>query len=255
MSSLSDGPLIVDLFCGAGGASEGYRRAGFRVVGVDISPQPHYPFPFHQGDALGAVKQAIVGEGFWPGGPKLGDVAAIAASPVCKLWSAATPEWARKNHVDYITPLRPLLQAARLPYVIENVPRAPLRPDVKICGCMVGLPEIKRERWFELGGWPVPAELVMRSPCHHPLRPVTVTGHGEPSGPRRTRIVMSRAVITITGDRGKHPRDRYPGMPNVHDWRRVMDIPWMTRDELSQAIPPPYTELIGRYLLEHLDGR
>ncbi len=218
-------PRLLDLFCGAGGASMGYHRAGFDVTGVDIAPQPHYPFEFIRADAMQVLAFLADDAEPWPGAPGFD---ALGASPVCKLWSAATPAAARANHVDYITPARPLLNATGLPWVMENVPGAPLRPDFKICGCMVGLHEIERERWFETN-WAI-AEL--RSPCYHAQSPITVAGHGEPSGPRMAHGLVARKA----------------------DWERVMDINWMNRDELAQAIPPAFTEHIGRQLIGHLNA-
>ena len=145
-------PRILDLFCGAGGAAMGYHRAGFDVVGVDIKPQPRYPFEFVQADAM-----------TYP----LDGFDAIHASPVCKRHSAATPTWARKNHPNQIPPTRERLIRTGLPWVIENVPGAPLRPDLKLCGCMFGLNELERERWFETN-WATPE---LRSPCYHRRRP------------------------------------------------------------------------------------
>ena len=130
-----------------------------------------------------------------------------------------------------------------MPWVIENVPGAPIRPDFKLCGCIMGLPELKRERWFETS-W---HGFSLRAPCHHPLQLVTVSGHGEPSGPRMIR----RRVITVTGggrDRSKPRKDA-----DVSDWRRVMGIDWMSRDELAQAIPPAYTEHIGHQLIATIE--
>lgn len=207
----------MDLFCGAGGASTGYHRAGFDVVGVDIEPQPHYPYEFRQADALEFLAA--------PGNLRGFDAA--HGSPVCKRFSAATPSWARARHPNQIPPTRRLLEASGLPWVMENVPGAPLRPDFKICGCMTGLHELERERWFETNWW---RGLDLRPPCYHATAPITVAGHGEPSGPR-----MARGEIA-----------------HKADWERVMGIDWMTRDELAQAIPPAYTEYIGGFLLEHL---
>lgn len=249
-------PLLLDLFSGAGGAAMGYYRAGFDVLGVDIAPQPRYPFPFVQANALHFMEYArVIG------------VNAIHASPVCKLWSSATPAASRHNHQDMITPIRPLLEASGLPYVIENVPGAPLRPDLKICGCVVGLPELERERWFEAGRWDT-SPLFWRPPCSREVQPVTVAGHGEPAGPRaiRKRTIgvtghgsTSRDVLSKTQRKqvvsvvGGGP-DYRPGLEHraygVADWRRAMGIEWMSRDELAQAIPPAYTEMIGAELLK-----
>jgi DNA (cytosine-5)-methyltransferase 1 len=196
----------------------GYHRAGFDVVGVDIKPQPRYPFRFWQLDAM-TVLEDIRGE-YWP---EMFD--AIHASPVCKLWSAATPAWARASHQDQLTPARARLQSLTVPWVIENVPGAPMRPDLKLCGCMFGLPRLKRERWFETS-WHA---FDLRQPCHHkPGDVVSVTGTGGGTG------------HTIKA--------------GVADWKDSMGIDWMTMAELAQAIPPAYTEYIGRQLLGHLEA-
>jgi DNA (cytosine-5)-methyltransferase 1 len=219
---MSGRPILFDGYSKEGGAGEGYHRAGFDVIGIDKDPQPRYPFTFIQADMLQVLAFMADGAEPWPGAPY---PAAIHVSPVCKRWSAATPAWARAAHPDQIGPSRDLLERIGLPYVIENVPGAPLRPDFKICGCMVGLHEIERERWFETN-W---ATAELRSPCYHATSPITVAGHGEPSGPRMARGLIARKA----------------------DWERAMGIDWMTRDGLAQAIPPAYTEHIGRALLTH----
>ena len=131
---------LLDLFCGAGGAAMGYHRAGFEVVGVDIKPQPHYPFEFHQADAL-----TYPLDGF--------DV--IHASPPCQRWSMYSRNlgtW--ESFPDLITPLRPLLRASGRPYVSENVEGAPLT-GIRLCGSAFGLPVLddrtylRRHRIFE----------------------------------------------------------------------------------------------------------
>jgi DNA (cytosine-5)-methyltransferase 1 len=137
-------PRLLDLFCGAGGAAMGYHRAGFDVVGVDVNPQPRYPFEFVQADAL-----TYPLEGF----------DAIHASPPCQPWTRKTPTWGRArvhypDHPQLIEPTRDRLHASGLPYVIENVVGAPLRAQVMLCGSMFGL-RIQKHRLFE-GNWPLP---------------------------------------------------------------------------------------------------
>jgi DNA (cytosine-5)-methyltransferase 1 len=210
-------PRLLDLFCKQGGAGKGYHDAGFEVVGVDIEPQPRYPFEFHQGDALEYLAE------HWR------EFDAVHGSPVCKRYSSATPVHRRDGHPDQIGPLRSLLEATTIPWVIENVPGAPLRPDIILCGCIAGLPELKRERWFETS-W---CAFQVRAACWHPITPITVAGHGEPSGPR-----MARGEVATKAD-----------------WERAMGIDWMTRDGLAQAIPPAYTRVVGAHLLEQLAAR
>jgi C-5 cytosine-specific DNA methylase len=203
-------PRLLDLFCGAGGAGMGYDRAGFEVTGVDNRPQPRYPFTFVQADAM-----TFPLDGF----------DAIHASPPCQPFSCATPRRLRGEHADLVQAARARLNGKGLPWVIENVPLAPVRPDIELCGCVVGLPELERKRWFELGAW---SSFDLRPPCYHPIPVVTVVGHGR----CRTGV---------------------PGTNLKADWARAMRIDWMTRDELAQAIPPAYTEYIGGLLLAQLE--
>jgi hypothetical protein len=140
-------PVIIDLFCCEGGASVGYHRAGFDVVGVDIEDQPRYPFTFVKGDAL-ALLPDLIAE-FQP--------VAIAASPTCQTRSRATA-WRgrREDHPDLLTPTLALLDQVGLPYVVENVPEAAwdgtMRADYLLCGTQFGL-NVKRHRVFQRGFW------------------------------------------------------------------------------------------------------
>jgi DNA (cytosine-5)-methyltransferase 1 len=205
-------PRLLDLFCGAGGCSAGYHRAGFDVVGVDINPQRHYPFEFHQADAL-----TFPLDGF----------DAVHASPPCQAYSqsAQSQRAAGKQYPDLLGPTRAALQAAGLPWAIENVPGAPMRPDFRLCGCQFGL-ELRRERWFEVS-WPASQ---LAAPCYHPHPVVSVAGHGTPAWARR----------------------QLGYNPTIAHYRAAMGIDWMNRDELSQAIPPAYTEYIGGQMLAHI---
>ena len=202
-------PRLLDLFCGAGGAAMGYHRAGFDVVGVDIKPQKHYPFEFHQADALEYCAEH--GREF----------DAIHASPPCQRFSVGTPD--RMRHPDLIDATRNALVAAGGPWVIENVRGAPIRADLRICGCQVGYPMLRRVRHFET----MPPMLSLLPSCQHGGHAITVTGHGTTSGNRKT---WGRNI-------------------GVVEMRAAMGIDWMNRDELSQAIPPAYTEFIGRALM------
>src|SRR5581483_2394046 len=153
-------PRLLDLFCGAGGAAMGYHRAGFDVVGVDIRPQPNYPFEFIRDDALEYLHWLVAGSG----GPCwLEDFAAIHASPPCQHYANVT-RWrvAQSEHPDLIAPTRGPLQATGLPWVIENVRTRELRADFMLCGTALGLP-VRRHRYFETN-W---SGLVMSTPCQH----------------------------------------------------------------------------------------
>jgi DNA (cytosine-5)-methyltransferase 1 len=207
---MSGRPKLLDLFCCAGGAAMGYHRAGFDVVGVDHEPQPRYPFEFIQADAM-----------TFP----LGGFDAVHASPPCQD-HVRSPGPAAKHGTGWmLAATRERLEAQAAPWVIENVPGAPMRPDLKLCGCMFGLPRLKRERWFETS-W---RAFEMRSPCQHPEPSISVTGTGTPTGTWKI----------------------YGSVP-VSEMRRIMGIDWMSRPELSQAIPPAYTEHIGRQLMDAL---
>ena len=216
----SDGmpkPRLLDLFCGGGGAAVGYARAGFEVVGIDSRPQKRYPFEFQQADALGNWWNPIFLRGF----------NAIHASPPCQAYSVTKNFTGRTDHPDLLAATRDRLMASGMPWVIENVPGAPMRPDYKLCGCMFGLRRLKRERWFETS-W---QGFSLRPTCHHPEPVITVAGHDVPSHQRK----FGR---TVTLDERKE----------------AMGIDWMGRDELGLAIPPAYTEYIGLELLRLLEN-
>jgi len=143
---------ILDLFCGAGGCSVGYHQAGFDVVGVDLHPQPRYPFTFVQADALEYLATADL-TGF----------DAIHASPPCQAYAGVTA-WRgnQADHPDLLAATRTALEATGLPWVIENVPEAPLRPDLLLCGSQFGL-KVKRHRAFETS-W---RAFSLIHPCRH----------------------------------------------------------------------------------------
>lgn len=146
-------PRLLDLFCGAGGAAVGYHRAGFEVIGIDIRPQPHYPFEFHQGDAL-----------TW----SLDGFDAIHASPPCQGFARVTEWRGSRNHwPDLLTPTLDRLRAQSTPWVVENVPEAIRYPDWILCGSAFGLP-VRRHRHFLME----PPSFALLPPCrHHELRP------------------------------------------------------------------------------------
>lgn len=194
----------------------GYARAGFDVVGLDRHPQPSYPFPFIEADALRVEDFAWMG------------FAAIHASPPCQRWSMKTPE--PGIHPDLITPLRPLLEATGLPYVIENVPEAPLRNPIRLCGSSFGL-GVERHRHFEAN---VP---LMAAPCAHggQWRRFRLYDHG--------RWYSSR-VVHVFGEGGGKGREH---------WGEAMGIDWTDEtSELREAIPPAFTEFLGTQLLGYV---
>jgi DNA (cytosine-5)-methyltransferase 1 len=207
-------PRLLDLFCGAGGASVGYARAGFDVVGVDINPQPSYPFEFHRADAT-----EFPLDGF--------DV--IHASPPCQRWAVSTQVWPGRpdEHPDLVDVIRQRLIETDLPYVIENVPAAPLRDPMLLCGAMFDGLKVYRHRIFEV--WPP-----LWFPPYHPPHVELVTEVGRP--------VLPNGWMTVAGH-----------FLNLEAAKAAMGIDWMTRkQELAESIPPAFTEYIGRRLIEQM---
>lgn len=211
-------PRLLDLFCGAGGAGMGYHRAGFDVVGVDIKQQGHYPFEFHQADALEYVAQH--GHEF----------DAIHASPPCQADSVTrNMPWTRGHKGEIprlIKPVRELLQDTGLPYVIENVVGADLICPITLCGTMFGI-KVFRHRIFE-------SSCLMLQPPHIP----------------HTGLQVGRDGFVCVAGHGDSGRGRIPAdHRNKASWQLGMGIDWMTMGEMAEAIPPAYTEFIGRQLI------
>jgi len=213
---------LLDGFCGAGGAAKGYQRAGFYVVGVDIKPQPRYcGDEFHQGDALAYIRDH--GHEF--------DV--IHTSPPCQVYSV-TSALSNQGHLALIDPTRTALLETGKPYIIENVPGAPLTEPLMLCGTMFGL-RVIRHRLFETS----PRFTFAPASCNH-WGKSSACGRG--GGGKYTRGTLKNfAFITVVGN------DYIAA-----DGRKAMGIDWMTKKELSQAIPPAYTEFIGRQLMDVL---
>lgn len=238
-------PLLLDLFCGAGGAAMGYHRAGFDVIGVDLAPQKNYPFTFEQADALDYLREEIRFSGR--------KVDVVHASPPCQRFSAMTRgRWQDRAalHLDLVGPTRELLATLGVPFVIENVEGSPLVAPVKLCGTMFGLgtsegAQLRRHRMFECS-WP----LVHALRCaHNDGSPIGVYGGGQHPARRRP------ATIGVWGNAGGFSvRDQ------VEHWgvaarREAMGVDWMRGKSLSQAIPPAYTEYLGKQLLAHLASK
>ncbi|KKN60900.1 hypothetical protein LCGC14_0527710 [marine sediment metagenome] len=222
-------PKLLDLFCKAGGASVGYARAGFEVEGVDIEPQPNYPFKFYQADAL-----TFPLEGY----------DAYAASPPCQDDSIATQKWKNRGYVypQLIEPTRQMLIKTGKPYAIENVTGAKRRLNnpILLCGLTFGL-KVVRHRWFEVEPFILSPGHSSRQ-CHGAVtRQIAINdpaGHGMPGHTYR--------ALTVAGHGGNSQSFRW------QDWKEAMGIDWMTKQELTQAIPPAYTEYIGKYLIQAL---
>ncbi len=221
-------PRLLDLFCNAGGAGQGYHLAGFDVVGVDLHPQKRYPFPFIQADALSLDLRF------------LRSFDAIHASPPCQGYTSLRHAPGTVGAPKLIGPTRGLLQAAGVPWIIENVEEARedmIRP-ITLCGSMFGLGaqgcQLRRHRLFESNVpiWPPTA-------CRHDDRPVI----GVYGGHARRRAASA-------GGRGT--RDVWEGGHRAA-MSEAMGITWATCAEMSEAIPPAYTEHLGRQLLSHVD--
>ena len=219
---------LLDLFCGAGGAAMGYHEAGFDdIVGVDNRPQPNYPFGFVLADAM-----------TYP----LGGFDVIHASPPCQAFSSKTRNPA--VHPDLVTPLRRRLIGSssnpgpcydgKAVYVIENVVGAPLVDPAMLCGSLFGL-RVRRHRLFESNSD------IMQRPCEHfwqdndPIFRLYDHGRWFTSG-----------IVHVFGNGGGKGKEHWP---------LAMGIDWMTGAELTQAIPPAYTEYIGRAFMAALERK
>jgi DNA (cytosine-5)-methyltransferase 1 len=191
----------LDLFCCAGGASEGLRRAGFDVVGVDIDPQPQYPFEFHQADAM-----------TFP----LGGFDFIWASPPCQAYTLCQ-RIMKNDHPDLVAPTRERLKSSGAFWCIENVPGSPLIEPIELCGTMFGL-KTYRHRLFE---------------CSYPIDQPPHPKH-EARNAKMGRPIRDGEFIQVVGN-----------FSNVAFAREAMDIGWMSRDKLREAIPPSFAEYVG----------
>jgi DNA (cytosine-5)-methyltransferase 1 len=219
-------PKLLDLFSGAGGAGYGYHLAGFELLGIDISPQPNYPFRFLQMDAL-SIDVEWARETF----------DAVHASPPCQAYSRLRhlPWLKGREYPELIDATRELLRAIGKPWIIENVMDAPLKWGATVCGEALGRKGLSRHRRFES------SEVLLGTLC---LGHETLASGSASLGKRYTTGVTGVKEISRSSIAG-----------HVTGWReaaRIMEIDWMTRDELTQAIPPCYTEYLGEQLLAYL---
>lgn len=214
-------PVLLDLFCGAGGASMGYYQAGFDVWGIDIVAQPNYPFDMWTGNALSILAHLMDGKMISPFLP-WDRVAAIHASPPCQQFSQMTHcrPGLREQYPDLIAATRQVLSRSGKPWVIENVPNAPLRDPITLCGQMFGL-SLYRHRLFE-------TSFDIEQPPHpQHLLPSSRAGHWTPG-----------TIMSVSGH-----------IAPISHARKVMEVDWCTREELAEAIPPRYTRFIGQHIL------
>lgn len=202
----------------------GYARAGFNVIGIDINPQPNYPFTFVQADALSLDPDFLL------------NFDVIHASPPCQSYS----DLAKRNRNGHmwprlIEPVREILSATGLPYVIENVQGAPLIDPLVLCGTMFPKLRVIRHRLFE-------SNLKLTAPEHktHPL----VFTHDKRKA-HYGKLDQNTAFVQVTGG----------GNCSISNARAAMGIPWMTKAELNESIPPAYTQHIGRQILKLIHHR
>jgi DNA (cytosine-5)-methyltransferase 1 len=220
----------------------GYHRAGFEVVGVDISPQPNYPFEFIHADAT-ALRQDRV-YGCWhedsnltslPGrNPRcLGKFDAIHMSPPCQASCALTKGTNKgREHPQLIPTMREWAASLGIPTVIENVQGSDLRRDLTLCGEMFGLGVI-RHRYFEVSNFEV-------------TQPAHIKHRGRVAGWRHGEY-FDGPYVAVYGDGG--------GKGTVAQWQQAMGIDWTNdRKELAEAIPPRYAEFIGRQIMAHIQA-
>lgn len=200
---------ILDLFCGAGGAAMGLHRAfpEAEITGVDIKPQPRYPFNFIQADAL---EFPLDGYDF------------IWTSPPCQMYSYGSARWRNegKEYADLLEATAKRIRPLGIPYCIENVTGAhwKMKYPFVLCGLMFGL-KVIRHRWFETN--------------FHVF---------VPSHPECGSAIRDGRALTVAGHGGESSSYKFA------DWKKAMDIDWMNKEELTQAVPPAYSEFIGRQL-------
>lgn len=217
-------PKLLDTFCKAGGAGMGYYRAGFDIVSVDIEPQPNYPFEFIQADAIEYIKE----------NGHLYDI--THASPPCQKYTPSTAQFRQKGkeYPDLVNSTRQALESTNKPYIIENVPGAPIRNDIVLTGESFGL-KVIRKRHFELSFFML----------QHTLLP-------------KKGSVKNGDYVSVFGKAGLGKVKggntcKFRKKTIRETWAYAMGIDWhMTDIELSEAIPPAYTEYIGKQAIEIL---
>lgn len=221
-------PLLLDLFCCEGGASAGYVRAGFEVLGVDIAPQKRYPYRFLQADALGFL-QWLMDSG------AIRQFAAVHASPPCQ-HESTLKSMVTHYYPDLLAPTRDALvkmgKETGIPWIVENVATAAMHQGIQICGTALGL-NVRRHRRFD-------SSHLLYGPgrCKHDLDNINVYGHNAWNYRKRSEEYRHWH---------RHNANQCP-VPKVVA-ATAFEAEWMTLHGLAECIPPAYTEFLGRQLL------
>lgn len=222
-------PKLLDLYSCAGGAAKGYADAGFEVTGVDIDLQPRYPYEFHQADAI----QFVLDHGH--------EYDVIHASPPCQTFSR-TKTLHDNEHPDLVAVTREALIESGKPFVIENVVGAPLLDPIRLSGTDFNMTaedvdgvllKLVRVRLFESNIALTPPP---KLPVDHTIQTASVYGAGGGWTPKHR----------------DNPERRGGYIPHIDVIKRLLGIDWMTKHELSQSIPPLFTEFVGKQLINHL---
>lgn len=219
---------VLDLFCGAGGTSRGFHDAGFDVTGVDINPQPNYPYKFIRADCM----KYSPGVDFLHHAWNHEKYDLVWASPPCQRYSVATKRFGRSlDHPDLIDATRAKLLKLGVPFVIENVPQAPLRKDLTLCGFMFPDLKVIRHRVFELHGFTV-------------------------DQPQHQLHLGTRGIdyFSVAGHPGGYSSRDKCFIGSIKQWQEAMQIDWMTPRELVESIPPAYSKYIAQGFMQTLLG-
>lgn len=222
-------PRILDMYCGDGGAAMGYHQAGFEVVGIDIRERHRFPFRYVQGSVL-KLRPAWIRKNFQ----------VVHASPPCQAHTTLKVLHSDGHHKDYLPQTRELLEDLGLPYIIENVPGAPLIDPLTLCGSSFGL-TVRRHRLFEFGGGLELEGL----PCEHSWQ-----SRHQPYPQKRYH--NGEVNIRMAGHVGVYGGGQGLGEGEVTLWKVAMGIDWMGKEGLAQAIPPAYTRYLGKQVLAQL---
>lgn len=214
----------LDLFCCEGGTSKGLSNQGCKVTGVDIEKKEEYHYKFIQADALSLSIEFLRKFDF------------IWASPPCQRYSVGGNTESRKKYPDLIADTRKMLDKAGVPYVIENVPGAPIRKDLMLCGEMFGL-KVIRHRYFEISGFK----------CKQPKK--VCKNH-------KGKVISGEYHMVCTGGRpgcfGDNKKRRKLTVGSIQDWQNAMGISHITsRKGLAESIPPAYSEYIVAQFKEY----